>query len=174
MADPPKVATAAPPPPPQPISATSTLLLEKALEAAGDQVSVAQAPLANVGKTTPPPDQQRIAENASPEERAQALLEKAQELIEQARSEIQTSKEKLAEFNFQTITVILGVLTLVAAIPLVVLHNETIASGTIALLILVFLAADTVLAVLWMTIWLRLNVFAGRNPEIQKGIAPKR
>lgn len=104
-----------------------------------------------------------IAKGAPPEERAQKLFEDSQKLIEQARSEIQSAKEKLAEFNFQTITVILGVLTLVAAIPLIVLHDYTIATGTVAKMILILLFVDTVMAGLWLALWLRLNIFTART-----------
>jgi len=72
-------------------------------------------------------------------------------------TEVEKVKEKLAEFNFQTITVILGVLTLVAAIPLVLLHGGEISTGQVAGAIFALLFVDTVVAVIWIVLWARLN-----------------
>jgi hypothetical protein len=88
--------------------------------------------------------------------------------------QLKNLKEKLAEYNFQTITIILGVLTLVAIVPFVLIHGYAIATGTIADLILGVLVLDTVMAAFWMWLWFRLNFPpSGNQPKSSKTKPPE-
>ena len=117
----------------------------------GPSPSVAMAPGSpETGRTQPP------------EEQAQALLKDAQELLARARDEIRANREHIAEFNFQTISVILGLLTLVIAIPFVLLHGANIATGVVVDGIFLLLFADSVMAAFWMYLWWKRTL--GRPP----------
>ncbi|MCI4327791.1 MAG: hypothetical protein L3K16_09225 [Thermoplasmata archaeon] len=82
---------------------------------------------------------------------------------------LQDLKEKLAEYNFQTITIILGVLTLVAVVPFAILHGGQVATGTLALGIFVILLVDTAMAAIWMVLWTWLNFRAPKGSRAKSG-----
>lgn len=82
--------------------------------------------------------------------------------MERQLEKFEDVRERLAEYNFQSITIILGIITIVGIIPFVLIHGYQIASGTVADGILAVLIADTAMAALWMCLWWRASS-RGRN-----------
>jgi hypothetical protein len=85
------------------------------------------------------------------------LLRRDIEDLQKRVSEAEKGKERLAEFDFQTMTVLLGILTLAVAVPFAFLYGSKVTSHALGCLITSLLVADTVLAIIWMVLWTRLN-----------------
>jgi Zn-dependent protease with chaperone function len=79
-------------------------------------------------------------------------------------SDVEKVKAQLAEFNFQTVTVVLAVLTLAAAIPIALFHGAQIASGQLAWIIVGLLTLVCILASIWLVLWAWLN-FCRKGPR---------
>ncbi len=72
-------------------------------------------------------------------------------------TDVEKVRAQLAEFNFQTVTIVIAVLTLAAAIPIALFHGAQIANGQLAWVIIGLLTVDTILAGIWMLLWAWLN-----------------
>ena len=87
-----------------------------------------------------------------------ALSERIREVNKQL-DELRDLKGKLAEYNFQTITIILGVLTIATVVPFALLHSAQVSTSTVGDAIFAVLVADTLMAGIWMVLWCKLNFF---------------
>lgn len=108
------------------------------------------------GAVAPGPPETR--QTKPPEEQAQRLFDEVQKLLQSAKDEALANRRRIAEFNFQTISVLLALLTLVIAVPFVLLHGANVATGVIVDAIFALLFADSVMAGVWLYLWWRRNI----------------
>lgn len=75
---------------------------------------------------------------------------------------VEAERNKILEFSFQSILVVLTILGLAAGIPFALLYGTKIAVGDVAYAITGVLAALVVLLVFYLAIWWKVNVSSKR------------
>jgi hypothetical protein len=78
--------------------------------------------------------------------------------VESRLSDLEGQREKLLEFSFQSILVVLTILGLAAALPVAIFYGRSIAPGYYAVAIIVLLFAIAVMMFLWLRRWWKVNV----------------
>ena len=89
-----------------------------------------------------------------PEVRA---LEARLDGFDQRLTAVEGQRERILEFSFQSILVVLTILALAAGVPFAILYGTKIASGDVAYGITALLFALVLLMIQWLRLWWRVN-----------------
>jgi uncharacterized membrane protein len=78
--------------------------------------------------------------------------------IDQRLTRLEDQRERILEFSFQSILVVLTILGLAVGIPFALLYGTRISSGDISYAIASLLAGLVVLMIIWLRLWWTVNV----------------
>lgn len=120
-----------------------------------DDAQTSTAPAPATGSGTVSAQVSVVATTSRPPE--VRALEARLDGFDQRLTAVEGQRERILEFSFQSILVVLTILALAVGAPFAILYGTKIAGGDVAYVIAALLFALVLLMIQWLRLWWRVN-----------------